>query len=266
MLVIKMSTYRIATFNLKNDMPLTRKFLRWQTRKDAVMECIKEIDADILGVQEYTIEMAKSLAPLKSIYTTVGSPRNKKPKESSERTDIFFKKDKFNCLEYRTFWLSNSPDKKGSRLFFSPFPRICTMAKLEDKKTKDVLWIFNTHLDHLLPFNRNKETKILIESIAKDTNIKNIVLMGDLNTNIESNAVKSLLNNPIYPLFSVYKNIDTSNTMHYGSGRLKENKLPIDYIFVGKEFRVLSTHIIRDEFEGLYPSDHYPVVTEIEFK
>lgn len=265
-MVIKMTTYRVATFNLKNDMPLTRKFLRWDTRKHAVMECIRYIDADILGVQEYTIQMARSLSPLKNIYTSVGAPRNKNPNDKSERTDIFYKKEKFNCLEYRTFWLSNHPDRKGSRLFFSPFPRICTMAKLEDKKTKNILWVFNTHLDHLLPFNRSKETEILIETIRKENDIKNIILMGDLNTNIESSAVKKLLNNPTLPLFSVYHHINPSNTMHYGSGRLKENKLPIDYIFVGKEFKINSTEIIKEEYEGLYPSDHYPVVTEIEFK
>lgn len=259
-----MINYKVATFNLKNDMPLTRKFLKWMTRRDAVVKCIEKINADILGVQELTDEMLDSVSSLRKMYSMVGLPRNKNPKSNSERTDIFYKTSRFTCITSKTFWLSNKPNKPGSKLFLSPFPRICTYAKLQDKETGVILNVYNTHLDHLFSYTRSKEAEILIQQLHEQGATRNVILLGDLNTNSDSNAVKIILDNEIIPLKSVYTNQPSTNTMHYGNGKLKEDKLPIDYIFVSKEYEIKNTRIITDEFEGMYPSDHYPVVTILE--
>ncbi len=261
-----MSDYKVSTFNLKNDMPLTRKFLKWITRRDAVVKCIEKINADILGVQELTDEMLDTVSTLKKTYSKVGLPRNKNPKSNSERTDIFYKTSRFTCIASKTFWLSNNPDKPGSKLFLSPFPRICTYAMLQDKQTGEIVNVYNTHLDHLFSYTRSKEAEILIKQLHLLGATKNVILLGDLNTNSDSNTVKKILSNEIIPLRSTYANTPSTNTMHYGNGKLKNNALPIDYIFVGPEFHVRSTRIIIDEFEGMYPSDHYPVVTMLTLK
>lgn len=261
-----MTTYTIATFNLKNDMPLTRRSLRWTTRKTSVLQCINAMNADILGVQEATDEMLMAVDTLQHVYHKVGVPRNRRPKSTSERTDIFYKKDKFTCLHSETFWLSGTPNKPGSKTLLSPFPRICTYAKLQDNSTKVVLHVFNTHLCHLLPYTRNKTMKILLNQMSAYNLDDNIILLGDLNTTSDSTTVQQLLNFQTISLKSVYHPEQKMNTMHYGHGLLKPNNLPIDYIFVSDNFIVHDTKIIIETFEDRYPSDHFPVVTTITCK
>lgn len=261
-----MTDYTIATFNLKNDMPLTRKFLRWTTRQSALLECIKEMDADVLGVQEATDEMIDELDHVINSYNRVGTPRNKDYKRSSERTDIFYKKDKFICTVHETFWLSSTPNKPGSKTLLSPFPRICTYARLQDVETGVVLHVFNTHLCHLLPYTRTKTMKILLNQIGRYNVFENIILLGDLNTNSDSSTVQHILNNKTTPLKSVYKNEHKINTMHFGKGKIKQNSLPIDYIFVSDDFIINNTKIMIESYDGKYPSDHFPVVTTLTYK
>lgn len=261
-----MTKYTVATFNLKNDMPLTRRFLRWSTRKSAVLACITEMDADILGVQEATDEMLEAVSTLNEVYDKVGIPRNNRPKSTSERTDIFYKKNKFTCLYNETFWLSGTPNKPGSKTLLSPFPRICTYAKLQDRATGEILNVFNTHLCHLLPYTRNKTMKILLNHINDYQLQGNIILLGDLNTNSDSTTVRHVLNHQAIPLKSVYPNHITMNTMHFGNGHLNPKDLPIDYIFVSKDVVVHHTKIVIEKFENMYPSDHFPVVTTLSIK
>ena len=50
--------------------------------------------------------------------------------------------------------------------------------------------------------------------------------------------------------------------------KFKGNKtgLHIDYIFVTEEFNVRNSEIVYYNKDGKYPSDHYPISTELEFK
>lgn len=261
-----MTTYRIMTFNLKNDMPFTRKYLKWNVRKELAITLLQSVSPDILGVQELTDEMLGSFVTFKQIYTNVGKPRNKRPKKTSERTDIFYRRDKFICIETKTFWLSRTPENEGSKLLFSIFPRICTMVKLQNKENNEILNIYNTHLDHLMESTRKKECEILLDHINQNSKNEHVIVMGDMNSTNMSASVKSLLENNRIPLQSIYQSENIFNTLHYGSGKLNENKKPIDYIFTTYNFEIKDSKIITQNFDGIYPSDHYPVVCELIYK
>lgn len=258
---------KVMTFNLKNDTFFTRKNMRWDTRREFVLNIIETYRPDVIGVQELTPEGKKELSRLLPQYQFIGEPRNARLPYFNEETDIGFLKKKYECLEENTFWLSAHPQKRGSRVWTSIFPRICTKALLKEKTSGKTFLVYNTHLDHLIPHSRLKELQVIAQSIQKKRSLGTpVILMGDFNTTIDSAALKDFLASG-QSLQSVYTSLSLPlhNTIHYGRGTQKENVKPIDYIFVSRSFEIQSCEIITAHFNGFYPSDHYPVIAELQF-
>ena len=140
------------------------------------------------------------------------------------------------------------------------------MVHLKDRETEQVFRVFNTHLDHQLSYTRTFEVRTIIsemQRLQKEATCP-LILMGDLNSTLSSPALQLLTmpENRLH-LKPVYDSSAMFNTLHYGKGRLKEDRQPIDYIYVSEEFDVHSTRIITTCFNGLYPSDHYPVICHL---
>lgn len=264
-----MKIYRVMTFNLKNDTFFTRKNLRWDTRKRYVENLIRATRPQIIGVQELNSEMRRQLEVMLPQYQFVGKARNRVSQFMNEHSDILFLKTDFDLVYEKTFWLSKQPEQAGSRSWTSIFPRICTMAELRDKQSGTLLRIFNTHLDHLLSVSRNFEISIILQQLKMRHSLRPcpFILMGDLNTTDQSPTIQQLIapDNP-YRMKTVYDSEAVFNTLHFGKGKLKDKQRPIDYIFVSQDFDVVSSRIITTCFNGLYPSDHYPVICQLELK
>ena len=48
-----------------------------------------------------------------------------------------------------------------------------------------------------------------------------------------------------------------------GTFKGREKGMHIDYIFVSEEFNIKHVEIIRNNINGKYPSDHYPIMATI---
>ena len=46
----------------------------------------------------------------------------------------------------------------------------------------------------------------------------------------------------------------------------KEKGLHIDYIFVSEDLEIVDVDIVKDNINGKYPSDHYPLIADIRIK
>ena len=146
-----MSELKIMTLNVKNA-SITSSFAK---RAISIQELVRWHDPDIIGTQELIDPMIDYLPELTETYTFYGKARGSAG-NTNERTCLLFKKDRFELLRGDTFWLSSTPDVRGSRFLESLFPRISTFALLKDKLTEQTFTFANTHLDHLLPATRAK--------------------------------------------------------------------------------------------------------------
>ena len=50
-----------------------------------------------------------------------------------------------------------------------------------------------------------------------------------------------------------------------GGEKAEDGEGAIDFIFTDKKLTVNTYKVIRDTVKGIYPSDHYPIVAELEF-
>ena len=243
----------------------------FQNRTESIEEFFRRVSPDILGTQELTekaIDVLEKKEHISDIYGRVGCPRTLNRKD--EYTAIFYKKELFELIESDTFWLSRSPQKNGSRSWFSLFPRICTWCILKPKNGGDPIRIYNTHLDCFSPFARRRGAA-LIKKFAEKYDSERLcgtVIMGDFNALPTSKTVKTLLENGkegafAKDTFSVLYRLDPENIRTYHGFKGTKKGAPIDYIFATKRLDIISAHIDRTAYGGMYPSDHFPVIAKI---
>lgn len=240
---------KIMTLNLMTDSLDLLEKVPFSTRSKAILKMIHQYDPDLIGVQELTENMFSYLQQLQKDYVFFGDSRHSM--YNNEYTSILYKKDKFEQIDGSTSWLSPHPDKPGSRFLLSQFPRIVTQAHLKEKETGKILTFANTHLDANLPYMRTRQAKVLLSLLPEE----HVILTGDFNTVSDSPALQ-ILQKRLKDAVSD----DMGSTLCGRFGSLSHRYHPIDHIFYTNDILVSETQKIKDTYDGVMPSDHYPVI------
>jgi len=253
------------TFNLRCDFPLDFNN-RWNSRKNMIYHIMRNYKCDVIGTQEVKDNMHKDLKDNVMEYNIIGKPRGKKV--SSERNNILISKEHI-IHDYKTFWLSENPNKIGSRKWYSLFPRICTTAIVEIDNAK--VRICNSHLDNFIPKAKEYGLKKIMEVIDEEQKKEKlpIILMGDFNVTPDSKLINDFAKGKfskqkLVAVQEINKNLYNEATRH--SFNRKQQGVHIDYIFVSEEIEVVNAEIIKYNINGKYPSDHYPLMADIKMK
>lgn len=238
----------------------------WVNRAPVIESLIRFYDFDILGTQEGLIGMINDLSNNLPQYGRYGIGRDD-GKDAGEHSAIFFKKEKFTLLNHGDFWLSQTPDKPSLGWDATCCNRICSWVYLQDKKTKKKFYVFNTHYDYQRDLARNESSKLVLKEIKKIAGDQPVIFMGDLNGGNETLWYKAIANSGI--LKDTYKEAkypyaNNPSFQNFGSAILDSEI--IDHIFVSKNFSVKRWGILSDTYHGKYPSDHFPVLTEVILK
>ncbi|MXS71061.1 endonuclease/exonuclease/phosphatase [Flavobacteriaceae bacterium W22] len=254
---------KVMSFNIRLNLD-SDKENSWTNRKQDAIDLLNYYQPDYFGVQEALPEQMKDIKNGMQNYEYVGVGRDD-GKEKGEFSALFYDKEKLQVVKSGTFWLSETPEKP-SKGWDAAYNRICTYAFFKDKKSKKEFLAMNIHFDHVGNVARVKSADLILKK-AKEMNPKNlpVILSGDFNLTEETEPVQILSRN-LDDTF--YK----SETKHYGPvgtfTGFNINEIPqnrIDYIFV-KGFTIKSHRHINDRRENLlYPSDHFPVLVDLQF-
>jgi endonuclease/exonuclease/phosphatase family metal-dependent hydrolase len=190
-----------------------------------------------------------------------------------EYTGIFFKKDKFELdQKYQgTLWLSETPNKAGSKSWGNQMPRVATWVRLLDRSSGQALWVVNVHLDHINQPSREKGVQLMARKLAEmNRDAEPVVWMGDFNAGEWNPAVRYLA--VAQPADGFPGLVETYNVLHprdKARGTLHfwmsdpNRQWKVDHIFVSKQAKVLDAKILRTGEP--YLSDHFPVKTRVRF-
>ena len=96
-----------------------------------------------------------------------------------------------------------------------------------------------------------------------------VIVMGDFNANPNSKVIKKFAageynTDRFVAVQEVKKELYKKSTMSGFKGI--EKGLHIDYIFVSEDLEIVDVDIIKDNENGKYPSDHYPLIADIILK
>ncbi|MCH8331500.1 MAG: endonuclease/exonuclease/phosphatase family protein [Bacteroidetes bacterium] len=255
---IKVMTYNIRYYNLSDGGNA------WIFRKESVEALIKNSNPDILCLQEVMFSQLKDLLKALPNYEWVGVGRDDGIIKG-EYCPIFYKKSRFESIQLPKYvWLSETPDKPGSISWDAKVPRMLTRATIRDKKTGDVISVFNTHFDDWSENHRNKSAVQLLNEIRK-SNKATIIVAGDFSTPPVTDCYNTLINGGLKDTRPIAQaQLGPDHTFNDFKTRVINPQI-IDHIFV-KSINPIHVHthtIVDAKFMGRIPSDHYPVVIDL---
>lgn len=237
----------------------------WSARRFSAFNIFEKYAPDLVGTQEGLEDQVEDLLTAYPEYEVVGEARF--GGRNDEFNAIFYKHDRFKVLKSGNFWHSDTPDVPGSRSWGNLVPRMATWAAFEERENGFRFIHLNTHLDHLVPAARRKGAELIASRIP--ANGYPVLVTGDFNA---------------VPRGGTYRFMTAPNGAGFTDSRLlAENRNPfrwgatfhnwtgrglyrIDYVFARGLARVHSHVVARDRLAGKLPSDHFPVVADLELR
>lgn len=258
----KGSPIRVASYNLRYENSNDGEN-SWTNRKEHVKALIQFHDFDIFGTQEGLIGQLKGIAELQQ-YAFTGHGRDD-GQEAGEHSAIFYKKDRFKLLNSGDFWLSQTPDKPTLGWDAQCCKRICSWGKFNDLKTRKEFYFFSVHFDHQGKEARRQSGYLMVQKIKEIAGKLPVICVGDFNSTPETEQIvtmQTILNDSReITKEPPYGPMGTTNGFRFEAPR----DFRIDYIFVSSNFRVQKYGVLTDSYEQRYPSDHFPIMSEIVF-
>lgn len=254
----------IITYNIRYNTP-SDKENAWPNRRAEVMNLLKLHKADIFSVQEALYDQIMDLKDGMSGFDYVGVGRDD-GNINGEFSAIYYNSNRYAIIENGTFWLSETP-QIPSKSWDAALNRICTWARLKEKETRKTFYIFNTHFDHIGVKARKESALLILKKIDVISGRKDpVILTGDFNLKPEEKPLV-LIRQKLKDSRQISKTVPqgpvgTFNDFDFMSKL--ENR--IDYIFVNKMIDVKKYAVLTDSKNNHYPSDHLPVLAEIQFK
>jgi len=256
----------IMTFNIRYNNPGDSLY-NWDHRKSMVYAVFHKYQPDLAGLQEVLYSQLLDLKDSLKEYSWFGVGRDDGMK-AGEFAPIFFKTSRFSRVDESYFWLSKTPDVPGSKSWNTACTRIVTWLMLRDKQSGQLFFIFNTHFDHASEEARVEGAKLLRKRIDEICFGRPVIITGDFNSTSADSAykiltAKSASGRLIDTRSSVPDSLKKPSYSFVGFPFKPEEGNLIDFIFTrdAPAWKVSSYHIITDNRDGLYPSDHLPVIT-----
>ncbi|MCX6282229.1 MAG: endonuclease/exonuclease/phosphatase family protein [Bacteroidetes bacterium] len=258
---------KVMTFNIRYNNPADSIY-NWAHRKDMVIGVFQKYSPDIAGLQEALFSQLTDLKDSLKNYSWFGAGRDD-GQQAGEFAPIFYKTSRFIKVDGAWFWLSKSPEIPGSRSWHAACTRIVTWMMLRDRQSGQLFFIFNTHFDHASEEARLESSRLLRKEIDEITSGRSVIVCGDFNSTASDQAYK-LLTDKSAPGFlidtraSLPDSVKEPTYSFIGFPFHPEEQNLIDFIFTRNAplWKVGTYHIITDNRDGLYPSDHLPVMTE----
>jgi endonuclease/exonuclease/phosphatase family metal-dependent hydrolase len=263
------ATIRVVSYNIRYDNP-GDSLNAWPFRKEKVATLLRFNGADIFCVQEALANQIADLAKAFPEFDYYGPARQDGGPGGGEHNPIFYNRSKFNLLSSGTSWLSDTPDVAGSKSPSAALPRIVSWVGLQEKATGKKCYVFNTHFDHIGEQARIEAANIVTAKMATLPADNCIILTGDFNTTADTEPI-TIITNPNNKMamtdsrqLAKYPPLGPDFT--FAGWQLEgEPRNTIDFIFVSKPIRVIYHVVIATHSHDFYPSDHLPVLAELEF-
>ncbi|MBR6621729.1 MAG: endonuclease/exonuclease/phosphatase family protein [Bacteroides sp.] len=290
-LTMQAQSYVFATYNVRNaNRGDSIAGNGWGQRYPYIALQIQFNGFDIFGTQEAKHHQLEDLKKAMPKYDYIGIGRDD-GKLAGEFSAIFYRTDKFEVLEHGDFWLSTEttfPNKGWD----AALPRICTWGKFRDKQTGFTFLFYNLHMDHVGVKARAESAKLILKKMKEFPTELPTILTGDFNVDQNNESYTLLDQSGImrdsYQIADLrYAPNGTFNGFH--PDRKTDSR--IDHLFVTKEFSVQRYGILTDTYRSeapekpqaeqngnfpkevsmtkyiaRTPSDHFPVMIQVEVK
>ena len=239
-------------------------------RRERAIRIVRETNPDLLGVQEARELQIEDFEHALPEYDFYGVGRDD-GKTGGEFSGIFYRKDRFKRKDAGSFWLSATPEEPGTTFSYNKLPRIASWVQLTDNKSNREFVFLNMHWDHQDEEAREKSATLVRQRLAGLAKGGPIIVTGDLNSDEDTKAFATLIGGESDggKLGDSYREIHPQRSPNEASfdgwkDTMKGSR--IDFILHSAAFKPTTADIVRTNYEGLWPSDHYPVTATLHLQ
>lgn len=263
---------KVMAYNILCSFCDPRNYDPWLERLPYFGDIFARHDADLIGVQELTPlgdEVAQVRAQAPGYDAVYFAPPGE---DSYPDSLILYRASRFSLLERGEYWLSPTPDVPRSIGFVRlQFPRLVVWARLMDLDSGRELYVATTHFDNNSP-SQDLSAPLLQERTAPFADLP-LIIVGDFNSRPNSTAYGTLT-------ADATRGVVLQDSFDLAAWRIVTNQTPvpaydvddrIDHIFVGGDGAMWSVADWLADLtiygaNGRYPSDHVPIVAELELR
>jgi endonuclease/exonuclease/phosphatase family metal-dependent hydrolase len=243
---------RVASFNIRTSRARDGRD-RWRRRRQVCLAAIRDFGADVVGLQEVRPDQLADLRDVFPMATIVGAGRD--ADGGGEHASVVIPEGDWTVDSSETRWLSPTPTRPGSRGWDAKLPRVVTLVRLRRGAVR--LGVANAHFDHEGAVARDHSAELIAEWLSQEPD-RPWVVLGDLNTVPGSPPLRRLAaagyTDALPP--------GAGGTEHAFTGATDRTR--IDYVLTGPGIRVRAAWISHARPDGRLPSDHWPVLADLE--
>lgn len=245
---------RVASFNIRTSRGADG-WNSWPLRRRRALAVIRRLDADVTGLQEVRPDQLAYLTRVLPDRTLVGDGRDA---DGGGEHALVAVRSPWRIGASRTRWLSDEPDRPGSKGWDAGLPRVATAVELSHGPAR--VAVVNTHLDHQGARARVEGVRLIVDWLSA-LPIPGVVL-GDLNEVPDSDVTRVLTDAGYVDALPP----DAGGTEHSFTGARDRKR--IDHIFVAPSITVRRGWVdygpAATPSRRRLPSDHWPVVADLE--
>lgn len=258
------NTLVVMTYNLRSASPGSP--VPWAARRALVRACLRSVAPDLIGTQEGYFHQLREINTDLPDYDWIGQCRD--GGSQGEFMAVFFRRARFEPRAFDHFWLSDTPDKIGSKSWGNIPPRMVTWVRCLDRQTGREFYFVTTHIDGN-PRAQERSARLIRERIEALKPVAPVLLTGDFNAIPRRDQLHQLL---IGDQFFA----DTWETARERRGEgvstfngfkaLTRSERRIDWILARGDVAVDASEIVTFARDGKFPSDHFPVVAWLSIR
>ena len=252
----------IATYNLR--FAGSEAANAWPERRPVVKALLDRYQPDLIGTQEGLYHQLKDIAADQPAYDWIGLGRDGGSR--GEFMAIFYRRDRFEPLEYDHFWLSDTPEVIASSTWGNGVQRMVSWVRFRDRVTGRAFYFWNTHLDHEVQTAREKSAELIRQRIGRLPTDSPLFLVGDFNSIAAANRTYDILTKEagLTDTWSAARERRNEDANSFtGFGPLRREGERIDWILARGAMDVRATEVVTFRHGDQWPSDHLPVVAWI---
>lgn len=260
------------TFNIRGSYHRDGKNA-WKRRAGLNVRVIKAYAPDLIGFQEFQSGNQKYYDSRLPEYRRSIGPKYENLRPHAHNA-IYWNPERLELLDAGGFWLSETPEKFSGSWGTSQ-KRCANWARFRLLQRDTEFIHLNTHLDHKSIAARRQSAMLIVRRIDELNDGKlSVLITGDFNADPGLPVHKTFANAGFEDLHQLADNPPT-RTFHKFQGdgfvpQRPDREGRLDWILVynppGKQLTRSSCQVIRDAEPPIYPSDHYPILSDLEFK
>jgi endonuclease/exonuclease/phosphatase family metal-dependent hydrolase len=263
-----MFNFRLLSFNIRGSFVKSDGENLWEHRAALNVETIRKIAPHLIGFQELQLGNLQAYERELADYDFLLGPKyNNHPPYCYP--SVFWNPAKFQRVEHGEFWLSETP-ARHSGSWDTACVRSALWVRFRCLPAGHEFVFLNTHLDHVSEAARVGGANVILEQLRRIApKSAPVVISGDFNCNPGSAAYHLFVERGFADTFAAAGLLDAPGvfTFHAFTGKGNGKDTRIDWILTRdsmQKFKTRSFSIVLDSKPPLFPSDHYPIVAELD--